>query len=208
MADLLNATPCLGKFLSASIWGEPNGTWTLYEKYLWFMIFHHLKSAWFTIETRKYLKIFSHAKQEIRQTHSHRDFGSSKSAHEHYMKRKIRIRLKFHAPAIWDHPWAGNQARKSKLRVRPPRTIQNSENKKIEKNSAKLQENSIFRCLKYIVALLTQQIIWMRDGRHTIEWLVEHISLRYISKRVIRERWAASWPVSKKMTFWEGGHTK
>ena len=120
MADLLNAMPCLGKFLSASIWGEPNGTWTLYEKNFWFMIFHHLKSAWVTIEIRKYLKIFAHAKQEIRLAHSHRDFGNSKSAHEHYMKKNW-IKLKFHAPAMWDQPWVGNQARKSKLRVRPPR---------------------------------------------------------------------------------------
>ena len=39
------------------------------------------------------------------------------------------------------------------------KTIQNWENQKIEKNSAKLQETSIFQCLKYIFALLTQQII-------------------------------------------------
>ena len=34
--------------------------------------------------------------------------------------------------------------------------IENWENEKIEKNSAKLQETSIFQCLKYIFVLLTQ----------------------------------------------------
>ena len=55
--------------------------------------------------------------------------------------------------------------------------IKNWENQKIEKNSAKLQETSIFQCLKYIFALLTQQIIKMRDpgARERIEWLVELI---------------------------------
>ena len=57
--------------------------------------------------------------------------------------------------------------------------IENWENEKIEKNGAKLQETSIFQCLKYIFALLTQQIIKMRDPglRKRLEWLVELIRL-------------------------------
>ena len=41
-------------------------------------------------------------------------------AHEHYMKRKIWIGLKFNARAIWRQPRAGNWAEQSKLIVRPP----------------------------------------------------------------------------------------
>ena len=55
--------------------------------------------------------------------------------------------------------------------------IENWGNEKIKKNSAKLEETSIFQCLKYIFALLTQQIIKMRDlePQERIEWLVELI---------------------------------
>ena len=42
------------------------------------------------------------------------------SAHEHHMNAKIWIGMIFHVRAIWDQPWAGNQATKSKLRVRAP----------------------------------------------------------------------------------------
>ena len=39
-----------------------------------------------------------------------------------------------------------------------PKIIEHWENEKIEKNSAKLQETSIFQCLKYIFALLTLRV--------------------------------------------------
>ena len=55
--------------------------------------------------------------------------------------------------------------------------IENLKNLKIEKNTAKLKEIMNFWCSKYIFALLTQQIIKMRDPglRKRLEWLVELI---------------------------------
>ena len=97
-----------------------------------------------------------------------------------YVLNKILILSEnSNARAIWDHPRAGNPARKLKLTVKRSENHWNWENQKIEKNSAKLQETSIFQCLKYIFALLTQQIIKIRDpgARERIEWLVELIWL-------------------------------
>ena len=75
------------------------------------------------------------------------------------------------------------------------RITQNSKNQKIQKNSQKLQDSSIFGPWKWIFALLTQQIMWIATLGILFEWLVELISLRYWAYRVIRGRRAASWQV-------------
>ena len=96
---------------------------------------------------------------------------------------------------IWDHPRAGNHATESKLRVRPSQNYPKLRKWHNREESRKFHNSSHFRPWKYISALLTQQIMWMRP-REKLEWLVELIWAS--SSRVIRWQERASLKISKK----------
>ena len=96
---------------------------------------------------------------------------------------------------IWDHPRAGNHATASKLRVRPSQNYPKLRKWHNREESRKFHNSSHFRPWKYILAVLTQQIMWMRP-REKLEWLVELIWAS--SGRVIRWQDRASSKISKK----------
>ena len=114
------------------------------------------------------------------------------SAHNHHMRPKIWISLKFHARSIWELPRAGNQARASKMIAKSSQNHPKFEKLENREKSQEMTCMSDFSTLKmkFRSADAANQLCAVRGVR--LEWLVELICPKVRAQSVIRRRSKAS----------------